>query len=305
MKILYLGSFNKSLTDSTEKHIKYALEQLGHQVVAVDEDRFKNFNSNEFNENRADVELLNNNDADLFLFHKGAVGDYIGLDLLVKILTYLTCPKVCWYFDKVFPDREEYIEYVSAYSNYVFLTDETFIKRHKFNNLYPLRQGIGNEDTSLGKHREEYDCDVAFMGNPYRGREGFVRDLQVKYRERFKIIDDAFNRDLYDACASAKIVVAPPYPSDEFYWSSRFYLTLGSGGFLVHPELYGLKEEGWVEGMHYAGYKSNQEFFDTIDYYLAHEKERKAIQQEGYKRCISEFTYKDRVEEMLRKICLK
>jgi len=302
LKILYLGNFDNPLSDSTERHIKYALEELGHTVLAIDESEFKDYDRDENVENRVDIKILENNDADMFLFHKGGVSQYIGLDLLVKLLTYITCPKVCWYLDKVFPDREEYIEYVASYCDYVFLTDETFVKRHSFKNMFPLRQGIGNEDTSLGKVREEYKCDIAFTGNIYEGREGFDRAIQSKYGKKYKKFNNVFNRDLYDLCRSAKIVVAPRHPSDEFYWSSRFYLTLGSGGFLIHPDLYGLKEEGWLEGRHFAGYKTNQELFDTIDYYLEHEDERKKIQDAGYKHCISEFTYKHRVEEMLNKI---
>lgn len=303
MKIIYLGNFDKPLTDNTEKHIKYALEQLGHEVIPIDEKGFLEVSDDGYGR-KADAEILSVKNPDLFLFHKGGIGNRTSpetLALLIKLLSHLTCTKVCWYFDKVFPDREEYIELVSAYCEYVFLTDDTFIRRHKFKNLHCLRQGIGNEDMSLGKYRKEYDYNVVFTGNAYESRNQLVRLLGMRYGKKFKAFNDAFNRDLYDLCASAKIFVAPFYPSDEFYWSSRIYMTLGSGGFLVHPDLYGLRDE-FTEGTHFAGYKDEREMIKTIDYYLKHEEQRKDIQEAGYEYCIEMFTYKDRVQQMLDKI---
>ena len=112
------------------------------------------------------------------------------------------------------------------------------------------------------------------------------------------MFNDVFGQDLADLCVSAKIIVAPDYPSNEFYWSSRFYLTTGLGGFLVHPDLYGLREE-FTEGKHFAGYKGPQELVSTIDYYLENEKAREAIQKEGQKRCLEIATFKHRIKEML------
>jgi len=301
LKIIYLGNFENPLSDSTENHIKYAFEQLGHEVIAIDEEGLRNFDKVENAADRADVKILNVKDPDIFLFHKGGAENPKGMELLIKLLTYITCKKVCWYFDKVFPDREEYIDTVSEYSDYVFLTDDTFIRRHKYSNISCLRQGIGNEDTSPGEYKEELKCDIAFTGNAYQGRENFARTLQTKYGKNFRMFNDKFNRDLYNLCASAKIIVAPEYPCDEFYWSSRFYLTLGSGGFLVHPDLYGLRTE-FTEGKHFAGYKGHKELIETIDYFLERNEERESIRKQGYNYCISKATYKHRVEEMLKQI---
>lgn len=297
MNITYLGNFNKPLTDATERHIKHAFEKLGHTVTVIDETEFANMTDDTKPEDRADVKALKK--ADMFLYHKAE----IGADMLVKLLNYITCDKVCWYFDKVFPDREEYIEMVAAYSEHVVLTDDTFIRRHKFKNLSCIRQGIGNENLKPGKYRKEYDYDIVFTGNVYEGREDFARVLGERYGKKFKIISDAFGQDLVDLCFTARIVVAPEYPGDEFYWSSRIYQVLGSGGFLVHPDFYGLKEE-FVEGKHFAGYKGLREMLQTIEYYLEHPEERKAIQEAGFKHCNSEYSYEKRVEELL-KLCEK
>jgi len=104
-----------------------------------------------------------------------------------------------------------------------------------------------------------------------------------------------------DLCASAKIIVAPDFPTNEFYWSSRIYLTLGLGGFLVHPDCYGLKPE-LKEGTHFAGYKGMNELIATIEYFLEHEDQRKTIQMQGQKKCLENCTFEDRLETMLETI---
>ena len=286
MKIIYFANFDNTNSDNTEQHIKYALEQLGHSVVLVNENKF------------TDGEILNIKDPDIFLFHKAGVGRTIDTEHFVKLLTYITCAKVCWYFDAIDPIRENYIEDIAGYIDLCFLTDDTWRRRHKYDQFHFLPQGIGNEDTTLGTFRKEYECDVCFAGGLYsEERVEFAQILKQIYGDKFKIVNNVFNRDLYDLCASAKIMVAPPYPMNDFYWSSRFYMTLGSGGFLVHPDLYGLRDE-FTEGKHFAGYGKG-ELVDTIDYYLKHEEERKVIQAQGRKRCLKIATYKDRIKTML------
>jgi len=283
MKVIYLGNFENKFSDTTEKHIKYALEQLGHKVVTIDET------------NTSLDEILTFT-GDLFLFHKG-----IELIDLVELLNKITYKKVFWYFDKVWNDREQWMNTVIPFVDKGFLTDEAWIRSHNYKNIEVLRQGIGNEDTSLGTFKKEYESDIAFLGTVYGERKGFIKALQEVYKDRFRIYNNVFGRDLYDLCASAKIIVAPKFPQNDFYWSSRIYMTLGSGGFLIHPRLEGLKEE-FEEDKHFVAFSSGKELKDKIDYYLAHKKERKKIQMAGYKHCLENYTYQDRVKKLLETI---
>lgn len=281
MKILYFSHFDNLNSNHIEEAIKKAFEDLGHEVVAVHE---------------KDWRKLSGIKADMFLFHKAGVGTHIDLFRFIEILNHITCKKVCWYLDKVFGDREDYIEGIAEYIDYGFLVDDTWRRRHKFDNFHCLREGV--IDSYIGNPKDEYKCDVAYAGSTYGDREEFVRTLMGYYGNRFKVFNDIFGTELADLHASAKVIVAPKFPSDEFYWSSRFYLTLGSRGFLVHPDLYGLKEE-FEEGKHFAGYKGMNELIPTIDYFLEHEEERLSIQQQGYKRCLEVATIKHRVKQIL------
>jgi len=290
MKILYFANHNNTGSDNTEKHIKFAFEKQGHQVVCIDE---LNFSKNE---------VINaNKDADLFLFHKGGVKDGLSFMKLIDILGYVTCPKVCWYFDKVWGDREAVMENLLPYIDKLYITDETWLRRNKVENAEVLRQGIGTEDTSLGQEKEELKTEIAFVGTIYGDRIEFVRRLKEKYGEKFRVFGNIFNRDLYDLCASTKIVIAPDSPGDDFYWSSRVYMITGSGGFLLHPRYEGLKSE-FEDKKEIAYYKDFADLCEKIDFYLVNAPKRKKIQKAGYEKCIKEFNYEKRCETLLNNL---
>jgi len=285
MTIIYLGNFENPFSDSTEKHIKFAFEKLGHKVIPINEKDF-------------DVEKISQLKGDLFLFHKGGQAQGVELSDLIQLLNFITCKKVFWYFDKIWGEREMWMETIIPFVNHGFLTDETWLRRHDYKNVSVIRQGIGNENVALGKPKAQYKCDIAFLGNVYGRRKEWVEELKKTYGSRFKVFNNIFGRDLYDFCASCKIILSPLFPEDDFYWSSRIYMILGSGGFLIHPRLEGLKEE-FTEKKHFVGYKTFPEMMEKIDYYLKNPQERKLIQIAGYKYCISHFTYLDRVKKLL------
>lgn len=295
MKIVYLGNFGNPYSDATEKHIKYAFEQLGHEVIIKDEASF----------DIDDIVKTCRDEGDMFLFHKGGEAFDVELPDLIELLNKITIPKVFWYFDKVFDgDRENWMHTVIPYVEHGFLTDETWVRRQNYENISVLRQGIGNEDVSLGKEDDEFKYDVVFFGTIYdEHRSAFVRGLQETYGDRFRVFSDVFGRELFDACASAKVIVSPRSPQDDFYWSSRVYMMTGSGGFLIYPKLEALKEE-FEPGKEIVMYASGHQLKDKIDYYLKpeNEEERKAIQKAGYEKCINNYTYQNRVETLVERL---
>ena len=283
MKVIYLGNFGNANSNHVEEDIKSALEELGHEVIAVHE---------------KDVKTVPNIKADILLFHKAGVGKYISLDEWILLLNHIVCQKVMWFFDPIqlFQQRETDIETIAQYIDYGFLVDDTWRRRHKFNNLYPLKEGIGT--VYKGRFRKEFECDVVFVGSVYGRRGELVNVLTRQYGDKFKVFSNVFGQDLADLCVSAKVTVAPDFPTNEFYWSSRFYLTLGLGGFLVHPDCYGLRDE-FEEGTHFAGYKGTKELLVAIDYFLEHEDERKAIAEQGRVQCLEVATFKKRLQKMI------
>jgi hypothetical protein len=290
MKILYLGNFNP-FAKSTEKLIKKSLEELGHTVYIVDE--------RDVNPGRVLAEALNYN-VDLFLFHKGTRWG-LPLEQLMELLFRLPCKIAFWYFDPItgIPEREMFMEAVIPYVDLAFMTNGSWIRQHNYENTRWLLQGC--DVKPKGKFRKEYECDIAFTGQVYGNRDLFIEGLKKKYGDRFKVFNNVFGEDFYDLCQSAKILVSPKFPSDDYFWSNRIYMTLGAGGFLIHPYCKGLEDE-FVAGEHYEDYRTQEELYTKIDYYLEHDKERKKIANAGYDKTIKDFSYTERVKKLISEI---
>lgn len=290
MTILYLGNFNPFMS-STEKIIKEALEKLGHNVFCFDE---RSVNAPDI------LQSAKNYKADLFLFHKGIRWGF-SLQQLHELLLRLTCKKAFWYFDPInnFPDREQFMQLIIPNVDIGFLTNGTWIKQNNYKNLRWLLQGT--EVKKLGKKKKEYECDIAFAGSIYKGREVFFDNFKKKYGDKFKTFNNVFDRDFYDLCASAKIMISPRFPANDFFWSNRIYKTLGAGGFMLHPRCEGLKKE-FTAGVHYEDYGDDEELFMKIDWYLEHEADRKKIAKAGYEKCIKDFSYTERVKKLIEEI---
>jgi hypothetical protein len=229
-------------------------------------------------------EVVSGGNGDIYLFHKefNPPPSFRG-------------KKVCWYFDKIWKDRVNWFNDIYPRVDLMFITDWTWGKEYPKCRL--LRQGIGDYEKGI---YEDRGIDVAFVGNPYGQREELVEKLKKWYGERFKVYERQYNRSLNNLCASVPIFVAPEFPSDDDYWSNRVYLLTGSGGFVIHPRLKGLERE-WGDNLVY--YDNLDDLKEKVDYYLLHPKERKKMNIKEYNYCVKNFTYKKRVEDLIK--CIK
>ena len=279
MKIAYVANHGNRGSDDTEGHIAHSLEQLGHKVTLI-------------NQTSSPAGVSGH---DLLLFHHW-------YNVHPGYLESLKMKKVAWYFDKVWKGRDNWIRRIAPLCDRFFLTDGTFAAESGIAQLQVLRQGIGDRDVRIGQNLPHiYPASIAFTGSVYGERAAWAAALEKRYGLKFRVFNDVFNRDLYDLCASVPAIVAPMHPSDQHYWSNRVYLILGSGGFLVHPRLEGLADE-FEEGVHYVAYASERELFETIDYYLKHNDERRKIAAAGYARMHERFTFTHRCEKLLKEI---
>ena len=107
---------------------------------------------------------------------------------------------------------------------------------------------------------------------------------------------------LNKALSEVKIVVGASYPSN-YYWSNRIYEITGRGGFILHPETFGLDEE-FTDGVHYVSYRRNNftQLQNKIQYYLENDEEREQIREAGYRHCSQNLTYTHRVQSLLTTI---
>ena len=78
----------------------------------------------------------------------------------------------------------------------------------------------------------------------------------------------------------------------------RGFDILGAGGFLLSNFQADFLEY-FIPGEDFVYYESKEDLLKKVDYYLAHEEERKAIARNGYDRVSAGHTYRHRVREML------
>lgn len=296
MKITYFAHINNKHRENDED-ILYALKKLGHKVYAVDD---RGFDVKDL------VEKANN--SDLFLFHKGGVSEdtpelhRLTLERLKTILASIKCKKAFWYVDKVYGGREEWIEAIAPLVDYGFMVDETFIRRHNFDNLIPLKQAAPDKRFK-GKFNPIYDCDIAFIGSTYgEARQIFLSEMNKRYGDKFRVYTDVWEKDFADLCKSAKMIVSPNYPIDDFYWGNRIYMVMGYGGLIAHPKCYGLNEQGFKSGVHYLGYSDWAELVEILDYFIVHPKELKKIAKAGRDFVLANYTYTKVCQNLLEKI---
>jgi len=281
MKITYFAKFNKNkYAEVVEKPISAALKKLGHTVYELD-----------VMTTEAKELIDTANKSDIFLFHNGGVvpkaeeGDeltfYMGLNGLLSLLSQIKVRKIMWYLDRVDGIGDIFMNRTLQFVDHAFLNDDTWVRRHKFENVYGLH--LGATERPLGKFREDLACDIAFVGRVFDGREEVINGLKGMFGGKFKVFSDIWGKDFDDLCQSAKIIIQPKWLMNDFYWQDQIYHILSSGGFLVHPRLYGLVEEGLEDGNHYIGFSSLEELVGGIEFFLKPENndKRKTLSNKG------------------------
>lgn len=283
MKILYFTTNDPKY--GFTKEIESSLKTLGHTVETI--------NDQEFDIHKL-VEKVNG--FDMFLFHQGGIytdseiNYTISLERLKQLLQVIKCKKVCWFLDKGWFLNNRTLEEIIPLTDYTFLNDGNWARRHKYENVYELHAGAPKP--LKGKPREEYKCEIAYYGEIHGFRKPFIDLLKKTYGKEFKIFNNVYGQDLADLITSAKMVFTPVQPNEDFYWCNRIYEILAHGGIAVYPKLEGLKEEGFVSEKHYFGYKRPGELIEIINDVI---DGKKTDGQEFVK----QFSYKNRLKELL------
>lgn len=288
MKISYLAKHDSGGNDD-EGAISNALEVLGHSVDRLRETKGHNAHKLE---------------GDLLLFHK-----WFDPASLNKV----SLPRVFWYFDLVdYPDptlsrrnmtRKQWMGFTTPLIDIGFCTDGDWVAKDDSSKLTHLFQGADQRYIGLGTDKGD-GPDILFTGiykNAGVGRGSFVAEMQQRYGDKFQQVTGVHQRALADLLASSKIVVAPDHPITERYWSNRVYLTLGFGGFLLHPYS-PLLAQHYKDGEEIVFYHSRQDLHDKINHFLFRKEERDAIRQAAFERTKAQHTYVHRCRDLIETI---
>lgn len=289
MKICYIGKFTKMWD---EEHIARSLESLGHEVCRI-EDRFKY---------KDILSTINRFQPDFVLFAKLNIEN---ADEFIKEMRKRGIKTVCWVFDLYLGYEREYLVDKAPMfkADIVFTTDGGHDKEWKMRgiNHHLLRQGIYKPECVLIDDVKEYD--VVFVGsyNPMNQRHAILEKLNLDFKLHWfgkKDADEVRGFELNKLFSKTKIVVGDSVYSPN-YWSNRVVETLGRGGFLIHADVEGIKEEyPFLVTYDKDDYEDLKE---KITYYLTHDREREMIIANNYGWVYNKYTCEHKCSELINK----
>lgn len=285
MKITIIGKFKK-LYD--EEYIARSFEMLGHEVQRLDERNIMAYINGMTDEFNPDLVIWTK------LQHSAAK------DIRSHMMKYKT---VCWVFDLYFGYAREYrlTSHPAFTADYVFTTDgghdEDFKKAGI--NHHCVRQGIFKEDCFLLPSTAK--DEIVFVGseNPlHLTRAKQIDFVNNNYPGKFKWYgrfnsDEIRDQELNELYAKTAIVIGDSVYSPH-YWSNRVVETLGRGGFLIHRDVPGIKEE-YPHLVTYDG--TLDDLKAKIDYYLTHD--RNEIIQKNFEWVRDNYTMEKQCQKLL------
>lgn len=290
MKIVIIGKF-RWLHD--EEYIARSFESLGHEVFRIEQ-------------NISALGLLscmNKYKPNVLLFSKWVIP--MEMRKNIEQMQRDGLKTVCWLNDLYYNYSREHLIKIAPYfkSDYVFSTDGG---EHAWEgvNHKCVRQGIWKGECLLYPF-EPAKNDVVFVGSDSpiyperRKRFDFVsRHFRAKWYGR-KNTNEKRGLALNELYAETKIIIGDSFYSPN-YWSNRIVETLGRGGFLIHQEVEGLKEEYPF----LVTYKRDdmEDLKEKIQYYLEHEDERREIVRRNFEWVRNNHTADKKCQQILDSI---
>lgn len=315
LKIAYIGNFEPEF--STENDIRKAFEFLGHEVVKLQE-------------NKINISQVRNTALSSDMLLITSTWDTV-LDLKSMIDIFYECSKEgiptatvhldvfwgttrggrSWWLNPMF------------HTAYIFTVDgdhdiewKNFGKNHIW-----LPPAVRHDAVHYGKHREEYDCDVSFVGSNGVGYHTDVwpdrkilvdnlRDMCKRNGWKFKNPggdDPKINRDedMNDFYASCKVSVGDSLcikKEKSLYWSDRLPEATGRGGFLIMPDIWALNNQNY--DFYYGNlatypWGDYEKLEETIKYYLTNYDDRINSRRACQEYTAENHTYVNRAQTIL------
>lgn len=293
MKICYWGNVENCPRPTEDMEILKALKEVA-EVQFFD---IKDFDMEKLIEGA--------NKSDIFLFHAliptaDEVTQMLVVERIQLVLRSVKVKKVLWFMEKVWMGKAGIIERLLPEVDHAFFTDETWVRRIKEPKAHALHPAAPIKPLQ-GEYTPELACDVAYVGQMYGMRPREYEFLKEQSGDAIRFYDNKYGQDLADLCVSAKILLTPRFPFDDYYWSDRIYTYLSMGGLVVHQRSQGLKDEGFEDGKVMFDYDRDQDLIALLGTLLEKgaEETRKVIAKNG-KEFVKAHTYRVRVAELLK-----
>lgn len=281
--------------------IKYAFEQLGHYVEAVDA-KLKFQNSSD---------IARMWEPDLVFCSR----TYQLTGEVKQIKERFKDAKICmWNIDtRSNINHWEYLFPLIKLVDYYFVVASKLIPewRELNPNTFWLPQGLQNEVYKkpikiTDKDREKYMCDISFAGRERGVRReilNVIDTMNINFKKwRCGGMPAVYNEEHNKMASLSKInLCCSGWPENEKVTSVRNYKIMGAGGFVLELARTGLDEifPMNVKDGSIGTYVSLEDLVQRIRFWLDHEDERKAMAERGYEWVHANATYTHRIKKAL------
>lgn len=310
MKVTYIGNFEPEY--STENDVRKAFEFLGHTVIPVQENRTPLDNI---------ARYCFDSDLVLYTGTQGYQPDLVGMIDLFKRLALKDIPTATYHldiFNGISRSNVKWWLHPMFYTKYIFTADgdhqaewDKMDMRHNW-----IMPGVRYDACHIGRFREDYKCDVAFVGSNGNGyhpewkyRNELLENLRsmcVRNNWVFKNPggdDPKINRndDMNDFYASAKVTIGDSLclgGEASKYFSDRVFEATGRGGFLIMPRINKLRTI-FDKVMPLYSWGNWDQLEKMIKDYLKDEYARESARKYCYGVTKADHTYVNRVTEIL------
>lgn len=273
LTIGYIGNFRHPWC--TEVHVAASLESLGHTVIRQQEDEHV------WSEAVAGCELLG---VQLVLWTRTWPQEMDDVLPALKELAAMGIPTVSYHLDRWFGlNRQHQVDDQPFFRTSLVVSpdDSPLWPEHGVNHFW-LPPGVyGPECEPVAPNPRRWPYDVVFVGShPYphpewaKYRSDLITAFSRAFRGRFGILPrrgvPIRGRDLQELYATVPVVVGDTCLAGQSfgYLSDRCPETIGRGGFLIHPFVKGMVDDGpdaWYQhGRDIMGYQLG-DFSGAVD----------------------------------------
>lgn len=193
--------------------------------------------------------------------------------------------------------------------NYMFITNTGQLKDYQYaygcDNIYYMPQACTPQFHYRRTNIKE-TADMAFAGGLDTSMFHLQRtELLLKLKNKYNLIFQSNSKaGIPEFYSSAKLAFGssymdgPPETRPAYSVSNRFWIALGCGTCLVHQYYEGI-DTIVRDGKHAVIFKTEQEMFDKVEYYLTHEDEREQVKINAQHLAHLKHSYVNRIQNMM------
>ncbi len=248
--------------------------------------------------------FLSNEDVSELVKHFGKIDLFFfiepGINFFPRGMERLNCPTACYLIDvhSSLWVRERY----APFFDYIFICHKDYMNHFKdlgYNQVHWLP--VGCDPEIHGERMSSRIYDIGFVGNTFNEEHPRSRRLK-KLSKLYKMNDYKQwypKEEITSVYSQSKIVVNSPANGDI---TMRVFEAMASGALLVTEAIGNGQRDLFKDGVHLVDYRTEEELFDKVDYYLKHDDEREQIAKVGQELVLSKHTYKHRCDFVLETI---